>query len=126
MTELASYFVPLPWSTPPLSQNDRGGWQGRHDAIADTIHEARWVIRAAKLPRIDRAEVTIHYWIPDNRRRDGDNLAPTLKACLDALVQEHVLTDDSWRHVPYSGHAMHPPTPTPPHGGRLVLEVTPR
>ncbi|GAA4680327.1 hypothetical protein [Nocardioides nanhaiensis] len=118
-------WLPLPWTSLPLSLNDRGGWQGRHGPIRTTLNEARAAIRAHDLPRVVGAEVVLHLWPTDRRRRDADNMGATLKVCQDALVAEDVLPDDSWVHVPFSGHRIHAPTKTPPHGARFVLEVRP-
>lgn len=121
----ASVFIPLPWTRQPLSQNDRGSWHGKHRVTQAAIVQAGAAIRAAGVQPITGARVILHLWAKDRRRRDTDNLAPTLKACMDALVDEGILPDDSWVHVPFSGCAIHGPTPDLPHGARYVLELAP-
>lgn len=109
-----SLVVALPWSKPPLSQNDRDHRErGGARKIAAAKEQARWAIRSARLTPIVGAELTLHYRVPDRRRRDADNLGPVLKVCSDALVAEGVLPDDSWVCVPASGCRIHPPDGPP-------------
>lgn len=106
--------IPLPWPKPPLSQNDRDERKrGGARKIAAAKTEARWAVRAARVPPLTRAEVTLHYRVPDRRRRDADNLAVVLKVCQDALVAEGILADDSWTHVPAATCRIHPPDGPP-------------
>jgi Holliday junction resolvase RusA-like endonuclease len=104
--------IDLPWPKPPLTGNDRG--HTRYSPFTRVKGEAQTAIRNAKVRAIVGADVTLHWLIPTRGRRDSDNLGPTLKACLDALVAERVLPDDSWVHVPRSGNEIHPPTGEPP------------
>lgn len=111
--------VDLPWKRPPLTGNDRG--HTRFSPFRRVKAEALVMIRAAHLDPIGAACVTLHWRIPDRRRRDADNLGPTLKACQDALVEAGVLPDDSWQHVPAATCRIHPPDGTP---ARMWLELT--
>jgi len=101
--------IPLPWTSPPVSQNDRQHHHVKAKAVAQALAEARLAIRAAQVEPVVGAIVTLHYRVPDRRRRDADNLAVVLKVCQDALVKEGVLPDDSWVCVPASGCRIHPP-----------------
>ena len=115
--------IDLPWSKPPLSQNDRDERaRGGARKIATAKAEARMAIRAARVEPIVGADVTLHYRVADRRRRDADNLAVVLKVCQDALVLEGVLPDDSWVCVPHSGQTIHPPEPGQP--SALWLELS--
>lgn len=109
-----SLTVPLLWTRPPLSGNDRGHTRYRAPHIVAAHDSAAADIRRAKLPRLAGAEVTLHWRIPDRRRRDADNLAPTLKVVLDALVRAKVLPDDSWVHVPSASCRIHEPSDAGP------------
>lgn len=118
-----STHIALPW-TMPLTQNQ----VRRMHPLAEAREkkrlktEARWAIRAAKIkPRVG-ADVTLHWRVPDARRRDGDGAAPSLKVCLDALVDEGVIPDDSWVHVPKATIHIHPPQPGMPAGMWLQLD----
>jgi hypothetical protein len=105
--------IALPWTRPPLTKNDTRR-QGNHHAMrrkwADALAEARCAIRAANPEPLEQAVVILHWRQPDRRRRDGDGADLTKSACLDALVLEGVLPDDSWAHVVHSGVTCHAPT----------------
>ena len=115
--------VSLPWAAPPLTANQvRRLHPLREAAIRKTaLNDARWAIRAARLTPRDVASVTVHWRMPDRKRRDGDGADPTKKVILDALVLEGVLPDDGWQHVIHSGVTAHPPQ----HGlpGCLWVEI---
>lgn len=106
--------VKLPWFRPPLSQNDRQHHHVKAKLVAAALGQARQAIREQGLKPRTGANVTLHYRVGDKRRRDADNLAIVLKVCLDALVLEEVIPDDSWVHVPHSGQTIHPPNGEPP------------
>ena len=110
---LADVVVPLPWTKPPLSQNDRQHHHVKAKLVSAALGEARQAIRTRGLPPVAGANVTLHYRVADKRRRDADNLAVVLKVCLDALVAEGVLPDDSWVHCPHAGMTIHPPNGEP-------------
>ena len=105
--------VPLNWRTPPLRANDRRSWQAQHRAFQQALTEARWAVRAARLTPVQTAAVTLHYRPATKRRQDADGIAPTLKPCLDALVLEGVLYDDSSAYVTQAAQVIHPPTSEP-------------
>lgn len=110
--------IPLNWTKPPLTGNDRG--HTKYQPFARVKGEARIAIRAAKVIPVAGAVVSLHWLIPDRKRRDPDNLGATLKAALDALVHEGVLPDDSWLHVRRTACEIHPPTGEP---ARMWLEL---
>lgn len=120
---MSSIVIPLAvWTKPPISQNDRDERKrGGARKIAEAKEVARLCIRKAKVRPIVGAVVTLHYRVPDKRRRDADNLAVVLKICQDALVDEGVIPRDDWVHVPRSGCEIHPPNGEPP---ALWLELT--
>ncbi|HKO27583.1 MAG TPA: hypothetical protein VJU80_09015 [Solirubrobacteraceae bacterium] len=118
-------IVPLPWQAPPLTLNASLRVENKYAKaakVADAKAAAVLAIRAAKVPAMAGAIVTLHYRVPDRRRRDADNLAATLKVCQDALVTAGVLVEDSWITVPASGQRIHPPEVGQP--GALWLELT--
>lgn len=119
---MTSIEIPLTWKRPPLQANDRRTWQAQHRARSEAMEQARWAIRAARPPRLAGAVVTLHYRVPDRRRRDSDAAEPTKKVVIDALVLERVLPDDSWIEVPRSSVEIHPPTND---GPALWVELTP-
>lgn len=107
-----SVTIALPWSKPPLTGNrTRGNVYARANEVKQAKGEARLVVR--RLHPMMGAEITLHFRPKDKRRRDADGLAPTLKVCLDALVAEGVLPDDSWVHVPAATCRIHAPNGEP-------------
>lgn len=118
--------IPLTvWTKPPISQNDRDERKrGGARKIAEAKEVARLCIRKAKVRPIVGAVVTLHYRVPDKRRRDADNLSVVLKICQDALVDEGVIPRDDWVHVPRSGCEIHPPNGEPPALWLELSEIT--
>lgn len=117
--------IELPWTTPPLTLNPGLRSENPHAKAAkvrDAKAAAVLAIRAAKVPPMAGAIITLHYRVPDRRRRDADNLAATLKVCQDALVAAGVLVEDSWITVPASGQRIHPPIKGQP--GALWLTLS--
>ena len=45
-------------------------------------------------PRWELAEAQATFYLPDARRRDGDNLSASLKAAWDGIVDAEILADD--------------------------------
>lgn len=117
--------ITLPWSRPPLTQNGlrRMHYHVEAKAKAAVLEEARAAVKLAGLPFMPGAVVILNWQMADKRRQDGDGAAPTLKVCLDALVKEGVLHDDSWVEVPHSGITCHPPVKGQP--GLMWLTVDP-
>lgn len=114
--------IPLPWTNSPVNLNDRDQHYVKAKKVAAALAEARGAVAAAKVPAVERGEVVLHLQLKDRRRRDADNLAGTLKVVQDALVQEGVLVDDGWQHVPFSGQKIHGPKPSAP--ARMWIEIT--
>lgn len=104
--------IPLPWTAPPLTLNTGLRAENPHVKAAkvrDAKAAAVVAIHAAKVAPMAGAILTLHYRVPDRRRRDADNLAATLKVCQDALVEAGVLIEDSWVTIPESRQRIHPP-----------------
>ncbi len=118
-----SHLIPLPWVKPPITLNPGLRASNPHVKAAkvrDAKAEAGWAIRAAKTPALIGCNITLHYRVPDRRRRDADNLAATLKVCQDALVDVGVLHEDSWITVPSATCRIHAPSAD---GPALWLEL---
>lgn len=116
-------LIPLPWIKPPLTLNT----SLRSTAAYTKARDVRWAkleavaaIQKEHLPLIPGINLTLHYRVPDRRRRDADNLAATLKVCQDALVEAGVLVEDSWVTVPSATCRIHPPSAE---GPALWLEL---
>jgi crossover junction endodeoxyribonuclease RusA len=87
----------LPMTKPPLTLN---GGTGNRYARAALIKTIRMVTkhRALGIPHMGRARITLEYVPRDTRRRDALNLAPTLKAAVDGIVDAGILVDDDDAH----------------------------
>ncbi len=53
-----------------------------------------------KQPFEGRTEMSIKFFVKDNRRRDLDNMLTTIQ---DALVKANILQDDSWQYLKITG-----------------------
>jgi hypothetical protein len=111
--------APAPW----LSANTRR----RHVAQAaerklwrDATHV--WA-KARKLPKnLDRVHIVATLAFPTGRRRDVANWHPTIKACVDGLVDYGLIADDDDKHL--IGPDLRPSDRRALSGyGSLVLEI---
>ncbi|HEY5985988.1 MAG TPA: hypothetical protein VIV12_06315 [Streptosporangiaceae bacterium] len=117
-----TWTVELPAGQELLSANDRAhGYERRHRLNTEWINMATVMVRKRGVPRLQRATVTAEYRMPDRKRRDIDNLAPTVKACIDGIIAAGVLRDDSWLYLPELRIVMTDAREWP---GRLVLHIT--
>ena len=114
--------IDLPYTSPPLSLNDRLHWAAKARLVATVRTATHALARTAKVQHVERATVTLHYRQRARRAIDKDNLFATLKPCIDGLRDAGVLDeDDSTRveprveiHAPIKGQ-----------GGALWLTVEP-
>lgn len=114
--------IDLPFTAPPLTKNAVRRMHHMTEAKArkQIVEAVMWLTRG--IEPMAGANVTLHWRVPDKRRRDGDGADPTKAACIDGLVRGGVLPDDSWVHVPHSGTTVHPPVPGCP--GAMWLTLT--
>lgn len=112
--------VETPWQRPPLTANQRFHWRKKAQLVKEVRQWAGVLFRStqfATTPVI--VELTWH--VPDKRRRDADNLVPTLKALCDGLVDAGIVPDDTPdlmdKRMPRIIH-------TPGQPARLVLTLT--
>jgi Holliday junction resolvase RusA-like endonuclease len=78
-----------------LNANSRQHSRGKAATVKAWRDAAHVYAQAAKLPQLGRARITATMHFPDKRRRDDHNYFPTVKACIDGLVDYGVLSDDS-------------------------------
>jgi len=83
----------LPWTTPPLTANQRLHW-ARKGQLTRTIRDTVATL-ARPIPYLNKIRVRLDWYVTDNRRRDEDNLFPTFKACVDGLVDADIIPDDT-------------------------------
>lgn len=116
-----TWELQLPWATPPITANQRNHWRKQ----AALVRSVRGYVAACArgdddCPHAaDHVTVGLHYWPRDRRRRDADNLVPTLKAACDGLVDADVVEDDTPAFMAKLMPEIHAPDGDP----RLVLIV---
>lgn len=95
-----AYELIFNWRRPPLTANDRHHYMVKA-RITKQIREASfWMARQLRLPELPKITVAMTWVVADKRKRDGsENLAPTLKALIDGLVDAGVVIDDDQAHV---------------------------
>lgn len=124
---MSTHTIPLPWSKPPITLNPglrSSSAYVKAAKVRDAKAEACVAINRSACPPLPGCNITLHYRVPDRRRRDADNLAATLKVCQDALVIAGVLIEDSWVTVPSATCRIHPPTPEGPALWLTLEELT--
>jgi len=78
--------IPLTFNKPPLSMNDRMHYMKRARIVRQIREEVTVRLRAKRVAKpAKHVTVEFHYRPRDNRTRDPLNLAPTQKACVDAI-----------------------------------------
>lgn len=104
--------VDLPFETPPITKNKvrRMHYQAEAKLRREVVEDVRHSIRLSSIKPVVGANVVLHWRVKNKRRQDGDGADPFKAACIDALVLEGVIPDDSWVHVPHSGVTCHPPS----------------
>lgn len=130
VTGMPVWVIPLGFTTPPLSLNDRLHYRARAKRVK-AIRTAVWVRgRQLGVKAVPHVHVVLHYVPRDSRDRDPDNLVATLKPAIDALTAAGaergriclgIVPDDTPEHVSWSSPVIHDPDE---HGPRLWLEVT--
>lgn len=128
------WIIPLGFTAPPLSLNDRGRSKGAVRRKAALVRQLRTNVflrgRQLKMTPVQHLHVALHYVPRDRRARDADNLVATLKPAIDALTAKGqdrgwpalgLVPDDTPDHVTWTPPRIHPPDE---HGPRLWLVVT--
>jgi crossover junction endodeoxyribonuclease RusA len=114
------WTLPLAF-TKPLSLNDRQHWQTKRKLTRAWRDHTRDLAVRAGIPHLARFTVVLHYVPRDNRRRDVDNVTPSLKAAVDGLVDAHVADDDDSTRYRLTSPEIHPARKGEP--GRMWLVV---
>lgn len=117
-----AYVVETPWQRPPLTANQRFHWR-KKAALTKEIRQWAGVLFRPVQFTTGPVIVQLDWHVPDRRRRDVDNLVPTLKALCDGLVDAGVVHDDTPdlmdKRMPRIIH-------TPDQPARLVLTLRSR
>lgn len=116
------YTIPLTFTKPPLNMNQRMHWAQKAKITKAIRHEAMVRCRAARIRKSKHITVQLHYQPRDNRRRDADNIAPTLKALCDGVVDAGVVPDDTPDYMTKIMPTIHPAIKG--QDGKMWLEIT--
>lgn len=85
-----------------LSANDKMHWAAR-SRLTKQLRQWGYLLgrEGEGVARfgLQRARVEFEFAYPDSRRRDRSNLAPTVKALMDGLIDAGLLPDDSDRFL---------------------------
>ncbi len=117
------WTIPLPYTSIPISLNDRDHWAVKARKVREVRDAVTWIARAGRFPKgLSHMTVQLHYTPAQKRRRDQINASATSKACVDALVAYGAVEDDSAEWVTDLMPVFHlPGTPAV----WLEIEVTP-
>lgn len=99
---MSVHVIRFNYPTPPLTANQRLHWRKRAELTRQVRTATAYM--ASEIPELERCAVTLTWYVADKRRRDADNLVPTLKACCDGLVDAELVKDDTpdlmTKHMP--------------------------
>lgn len=113
----------LSFTRPPLSENQRfGHWAQKAKLVRAVRSEAKLRAKHLKIGPLDGCTVELHYQPRDKRRRDADNLIPTLKALCDGLVDAGIVPDDTPDYMTKKMPKIHPAATG--RAGHMWLEIT--
>lgn len=89
------WVLRFPQPAARYSMNDRLHWSRAH-AVKEVWRDAAyWWAKSNRLPQnLPPCEIRVTFPVPDRRRRDSDNPAPTVKAIVDGLVLHGCWPDD--------------------------------
>lgn len=113
---MTTWHLPLPFTRPPLSMNDRSHWAVRARHTKMIRKAAATVARAQGVRPCARIAVELHYQQKIARPIDGDNLMATVKPCVDGLRDAGVVSDDDTTRVIHHSPVIHAPHPGQRHG----------
>lgn len=102
MTDTFEIEVPLHRGKPPLTLNQRLHYhdKGKRTAtVRSSVNLAMRHQRPRHIGPVDHVTVQLHYATGDHRRRDTDNLVPTMKPAVDGLVDAGLVVDDDPTHI---------------------------
>ena len=87
------YLIPFDFKRPPLTLNQRLSWPARA-GITKALKTAA-VAKMQHIGPLNRVRCTLIWHVTDKRRRDVDNIVPTLKVLCDAVVVAGIVPDDT-------------------------------
>lgn len=120
-----SWTVRIPAPAHWLNANQRIDLRRQTPARRAWRDAAHLYARQVKLPKLGKAHIVAELHFTDKRRRDPHNYYPTIKACVDGLVDYGLLNDDSSEFLIGPDIRMGVPllNATRGHHGQLVLTI---
>lgn len=94
-----SWTITIPAPVAWLNANQRIDRRRVSPLTKEWRNAAHLYARAGKLPQLGKAHITATLRFRDRRRRDPHNYYPTLKACIDGLIDYGLLPDDSHEYL---------------------------
>jgi len=82
-----------------ITSNQRLFWRVRSDRTKAWRSLACARAKEMGLPPMEQARIVAEFRFSDKRRRDPANWYPTVKACVDGLVDAGMFPDDNAHHV---------------------------
>lgn len=82
-----------------LTANQRMHWRKKAQRTKAIRELAAVHTRASKPAPMQAAHCLVELTWPTRHRRDAHNLMPTIKACIDGIVDAKLLPDDSDKHL---------------------------
>ncbi|QNL30260.1 RusA-like resolvase [Microbacterium phage ClearAsMud] len=92
------YRLRLDYERPPISENSRMNRYQRSRLVKELRTTAGWWARSLRV-RAEHVEVRLVWVVTDARKRDEDNVVPTLKALCDGLVDGGLVPDDTPQYM---------------------------
>ncbi len=97
---MRQWTITIPAIVPFLNLNQRQHWAPKAHMTKVWRTQTECLAAIAKLPKgLDRVHITAHIIKPTARQYDVHNLMPTLKACVDGLVDYGLIPDDTNDHL---------------------------
>ena len=97
---VTSWTITIPADLDWLNLNQRSHWAAKAKLTKAWRQAARMVAIFANLPKgLERVHIVAHITKPTARQYDVHNLMPTLKACVDGLVDYGLIPDDTNAHL---------------------------
>lgn len=100
MYPMTTWTITVPAIVPFLNLNQRMHWAQKAKITKAWRARAGLHATLANLPKdLQRVHIVAHVTKPTNRQYDVHNLMPTLKACVDGLVDYGLIPDDTNKHL---------------------------
>lgn len=95
-----TWTITIPAAVQFINLNQRMHWAQKAKLTRTWRAVAKLKARSAELPKgLTRVHIVAHVTKPTARQYDVHNLMPTLKACVDGLVDYGLIPDDTNAHL---------------------------